>query len=391
MINDSNQFRLVQSGHGLSHLVMIYQNDPLALRPQQVIPADCADHPVLVIQDRITAVPAFQHCFLHVIQVIVEMKGFQFLPAGHASDGRCQIEPPGRAPCVERCGNDTGLRGGPPVFLRQVALAENHRPGLLFQRRIHHVRLAAAQDNAVRSDIPEIIAGAGQSDHHLAGERLEKIVLPVQDVPLQSGKHIQNRRVLHDRSQDCLHVCLRDRSAGHQAVERIVLIGDRQHVQIRILHHQVPGVAYRNSGSQFRRRVILHVAHLRPHRVDLHRRLKSETFQQEFRLIVQMPQPYRNIIVLAQHIAQRGIGDGCHNRIRVRIAVAADIGCHARISSSYASSPVRYPSGFMLCHRQESAHISSIPNFASQPSSAFALPGSQKHVAMSPARRGLMA
>lgn len=34
------------------------------------------------------------------------------------------------------------------------------------------------------------------------------------------------------------------------------------------------------------------------------------------------------------------------------------------------------PSGFLTCHLQESSHISSIPNWASQPNSRFALLGS---------------
>lgn len=36
-----------------------------------------------------------------------------------------------------------------------------------------------------------------------------------------------------------------------------------------------------------------------------------------------------------------------------------------------------YPFGFWLCHLQESAHISSMPYSASQPSSFFAFSGAQ--------------
>ena len=51
-------------------------------------------------------------------------------------------------------------------------------------------------------------------------------------------------------------------------------------------------------------------------------------------------------------------------------------------------TPSSYPFGFMLCHFQEEAHISSIPYSACQPSSARALDGSAQHAAMSPGRRG---
>ena len=53
-------------------------------------------------------------------------------------------------------------------------------------------------------------------------------------------------------------------------------------------------------------------------------------------------------------------------------------------------SAVLYPSGLWLCQFQLWAHISSMPYWASQPSSRLALEGSHQHSAMSPGRRGSM-
>ena len=51
---------------------------------------------------------------------------------------------------------------------------------------------------------------------------------------------------------------------------------------------------------------------------------------------------------------------------------------------------VLYPSGLWLCQFQLWAHISSMPYWASQPSSRLALEGSHQHSAMTPGRRGSM-
>ena len=144
----------------------------------------------------------------------------------------------------------------------------------------------------------------------------------------KGGKYVQNRRLLQHRRLNGLHVDLGNRAGSNQSVKAVVLVGDRDHRQVRIFHHQVPGIAHRNARCNPWRRVVFHVPHLRAHRGNLHRWFKPEPVQQKLGFIVQMPQSHRDIIVLPQHMLQRSIGDRRHDGIRVRIPVPADIGHH---------------------------------------------------------------
>merc|ERR1712146_129015 len=56
--------------------------------------------------------------------------------------------------------------------------------------------------------------------------------------------------------------------------------------------------------------------------------------------------------------------------------------------SCFGDCSVAYPYGLFFCHRQVSAHLSSIPSAAVQESSVLALAGSANIFATSPERRG---
>ena len=62
--------------------------------------------------------------------------------------------------------------------------------------------------------------------------------------------------------------------------------------------------------------------------------------------------------------------------------------CSTHFSFGTYSPFFSYPYGFLLCQRQVSAHISSMPRSAFQPSSFSARAGSAQHSATSPGRRG---
>ena len=74
VVDDPHKFRLFQTRDGLSHLVMVHQNDALPVGTQQVIPAQCTHHKVVLVQDGVTAVAALDHSVTDIVQIIVQME-----------------------------------------------------------------------------------------------------------------------------------------------------------------------------------------------------------------------------------------------------------------------------------------------------------------------------
>ena len=212
------------------------------------------------------------------------------------------------------------------VLFRQIALAEDDAAGLQLQRLLHHVLLLAAQDDGALPHAAQGLAGGGQRDGHLAGNAVEQVLLAVEHVALQRGKHVENRRVLHHGRLDGLHIAFGHAPGGDHAEKGVVLMGHRQGAEVGMLLHQLPGVAHRNADAQAGRTVKIHVPDLRADGGNLPRGGEPEFPQQEAGFIVHGPEPDGNIVVFTQHIAQSRVGNGGDDGIRIRIAMAADIG-----------------------------------------------------------------
>ena len=88
MIDDLQNFRLIEAGHGLGRLVVIDEHDTLALRADQMVTGERADDAVVFIQNGIAAVAAFQHTLADVVDKVVEMEALEVLRAADAADGQ---------------------------------------------------------------------------------------------------------------------------------------------------------------------------------------------------------------------------------------------------------------------------------------------------------------
>ena len=75
VINNLQNFRLIQTLNRLGGLVVIYQDYPFAPGPQQVEPGQSAYHFFVFVQNRIVGEPAFQDNLPDVVNKVVQMEG----------------------------------------------------------------------------------------------------------------------------------------------------------------------------------------------------------------------------------------------------------------------------------------------------------------------------
>ena len=87
MVNDTDDLRLIQAGNGLTHFVMIHENDLFPAGPNEMIAGESADHLIFIIQDGISTETALDHNFPDIVQIVVQVKIMQISGAGDTSDG----------------------------------------------------------------------------------------------------------------------------------------------------------------------------------------------------------------------------------------------------------------------------------------------------------------
>ena len=102
MVDDCEDLRLVETGNGLRRLVVVNENNALALRAQQVIAAQTADDLIVFIENGIAFAAALQNLFAHVIYEIVQMEDLQRFRAANSADGDCVINQPRSTERIER-------------------------------------------------------------------------------------------------------------------------------------------------------------------------------------------------------------------------------------------------------------------------------------------------
>lgn len=87
----------------------------------------------------------------------------------------------------------------------------------------------------------------------------------------------------------------------------------------------MPGAVHCDGGVERRRRVVIQIAHLRADVAQRPRRTKAESVEQTLRLVADVAEVCGHIVAVTERVAQRGIGDGGHYGVRVRVPVAGDV------------------------------------------------------------------
>ena len=326
MVDDPHQFGLLEPGNGLTHFIVIHQDQALAVGPQQMEASQGADYLSVIVQYGIAAVAALEHGILHIIDEIIQLEGDQFIRLGNPADRRGLIQETRGAPGVIRRGDDAGVRGDAVELFRQIALAQDDAVDLESQGFFHHILLLSAEDDGFGADVVQIPAGIRQGKDHLAGNGIEHVLLLVDDRPFNGGEDVKDGGIVDDGGGNGPHVTFGNAAGRDHAKQCAVLIGHRQRAEGGVFLQDFPRVAHGDVFAQLRGTVKVDVPHLCPDRGEQHGRLKAEAFQKKTGFIVQEAQPGRNISALAQRIAKTGIRHGGDDGICVRVAMTADIG-----------------------------------------------------------------
>ncbi|MPM75157.1 hypothetical protein SDC9_122148 [bioreactor metagenome] len=260
------------------------------------------------------------------------MEGNQIGRFADAADRQGVADQANRAIGVKGRGDEAGFRFQRPQLIADLRLADNQTLDAQLQRVADHIRLIAADDNAVFVVEQQILAGGGQSDGHFAGDTVNLLAGFVEDLSLDDGQEVVQRNVADLGIADGRHIIGRDVSGGEHSEQRSVLVGDGDGGDIGVLMNNMPRPADGDAGVQQGRGVVFQIAHLGPHVLEQHGGSKVEAVQNGLRLIVDPTETRRCVFPVAQRITQGGIGHGGDNRIRVGIAVPSNIdGVHANM------------------------------------------------------------
>ena len=326
VVDDAEHFRFAEPGHRLRQFVVVHEHDAFALRADHVVPAHGPDDFVVLIEDGVRSVPGVQEHILHVVEVVVEVEDLEVLGGADAVDRQRQVDHP-RGPVgrQRRC-NDQRLGRVITAFFRDIRLADDHSLHADVQRMADHVRLLAADDNAVRVIEQHAFMGGGDGDDHIAREFLGNARGLVDDLPLENREQVVDGDVVHMGRIHVFHAVVRDVSAGHHAIEGAVVLHDGDDGRRAVTSlHGLPGVGDGHAPRHGGRGVEDEVPHLGAHVRDEHRRFRVELVEHTLGLIGDVAEAGRHIFPVAERVAQRRIGDSRHNGVGVRVLVTGDI------------------------------------------------------------------
>ena len=252
------------------------------------------------------------------------MEADQVAGGAGPGDGNGLIDQAVNAAGVKGGGDDAGLAGILDPLRVHVGLAQDQAGHLHVQRTADHVRLAAAQHDAVGAVEQQILAALGQGDGHAAGQGVHQIAALAHDAALDNAEEVEHGHLLHHRVSDGVQAEGGDVTGGQHTVQRAVLVGDGDGGDL-LIAHQLPRPIHGDGGVQAGRPVKVQITHLGTDVLDQPGRLEAEALQHPVGLVADGAQMHRHILLFAQRILQRGIGHGGHDGICVGIAVSGHI------------------------------------------------------------------
>ena len=218
VIHDGQDLRLLDARHSLGQLVMIHQHHLLASWPQQMVTGQGADHLLLLIQHGIAAVAALQHHLADVVDIIIQMEADQIAGGAGAGDGDGLIDQAVDAAGVKGSGDDAGLARVLDPLRIHIGLAQDQAGHLHVQRAADHIRLAAAQHDAVGAVEQQVLAALGQGNGHAAGQGIHQVAALAHDAALDNAEEVEHGDLLHHGVGDGVQAEGGDVTGGQHAV-----------------------------------------------------------------------------------------------------------------------------------------------------------------------------
>jgi len=143
-----------------------------------------AHHALLLVQDGVCTEPAFQHGVPHVVDIVVQMEADQILGLADVGDGQGVVNETHRPVRVVLGGDDAGAGLHVQQLLAHLCLTDDDAVDLHLQRPADHIRLVAADDDAVPVGEEQVLPAHRQCDGHLAGDRIPQLAVGIEDLAL---------------------------------------------------------------------------------------------------------------------------------------------------------------------------------------------------------------
>ena len=325
VVDDLQDLRLLQAGHGLGGFVVVHQHHPLPAGPQQMIPAEKAYDLLVPIQNGIAGFPVLQHGFLHIVHPVLQVEADQIVLPADPADGGGLEDHPGSPVGGVGGGDDAGGGGKGAQLLVQLRLAQDQGGDVHLQGPADHIRLMAAEDDGVLPAPQQALPALGQGNGDLAGDGIHLIPGIVEDLALQHGEHVEEGHIRQLGPGDQVHVVGGDIVLGEHTVKGAVLVGHRQGGNIGLGLENLPGLGHGNVGIQHRRGIVVQVLDLGVHAGDTLGGLEAEPVQHQLGLVRHPAQAGGLILPVSQGAAQCCVGHSRHDRICIRVAVPGNI------------------------------------------------------------------
>ena len=252
------------------------------------------------------------------------MEGDQPLRGAGPGDGRGLIDQAVYAAGVQRRGDDAGLAGVFQPSRLHISLAKDQAGHLLIQRALDHVRLAAAQHDAVGAVEQQVFAVLGQGNGYGATDAVHQVAAVAHDPPLDDAQQVEQGDGLHTGLTHGVQAEGGDVAGGQHTVQGAVLIDNGDGGDL-LLPHELPRPVHGDGGVQTRRTVEIQILHLCADILDEAGGIEMEPLQHPVGLVADGTQMDGHILLLTQRVFQRSVGHGGHDGVGVRIAVSGHI------------------------------------------------------------------
>ena len=225
MVDDPDNFCLLQPGNCLAQLVMVNEHHLFPARTDQMIAGQSTDDFFLLIKDWIGAEPALKDSFTDIVKIVREVEILNVFCTGDSADRNGLENEPGRAVCVKGAGDDTGGGRQVPVLFRQRGRAEDQTGSAGFNGKVSSVLLIAAQDNGSWTDSAQI---SGKRNEYFTGELIKTVRLRIDDMTFQGTEQVIYRHRRNERFRDGIHIVFRHCPRGDHSVQTTFVVNDRQ-------------------------------------------------------------------------------------------------------------------------------------------------------------------
>ena len=199
VIHNFQDLCLLQARHRLCPLIVIHQHNPLAPGTQQVEAGQHPHHPLILVQNGVGTEAALQHPVLHIVDIVAQMKIDQVVVFTDMADRHGVADQPHHLIGVKWSRNHTGIRLLLQQFLLHLRLADDDAADIHLDGPANHIRLLAADHNALRMRKHQVLPVRRQSNGHRTRDGVFDLAAAVEHMALQHREKIVHWNILNHR------------------------------------------------------------------------------------------------------------------------------------------------------------------------------------------------